>query len=221
MVEDMEALDWDDIETLRLIMRKGGDNAVEAARILATMKQHSQVRGPTVVRNRGLPQPNIDVKPWYLSGPFSNLRPAQCAHSYYTVCHSSQPCLDRRCALQKLWDDTNNARFTIQKLGLLAFVNDGFVIDQWGDYQLVDMSHVIRVSEAKYLLMLNPTTGKWHLEGVPRDSFSVRNALHKRKPESLRLIPTAEKGDDWYQQGDVCIWPEDAIMLKPFPTILT
>ena len=28
-------------------------------------------------------------------------------------------------------------------------------------------------------------------------------------------------GADWYQQGDVQIWPKDAKSVKPFPSVLT
>ena len=71
--------------------------------------------------------------------------------------------------------------------------------------------------------MQNPSVPElWHVEGIPdKDCKTVEQALHSRKPDKMKKIPISEKGEDWYQQGDVCVWPRNTVSLKPFPSILT
>jgi hypothetical protein len=60
------------------------------------------------------------------------------------------------------------------------------------------------------------------MEGVPGDIETVEQAINFRKPVRLRAIPVDDKnGLDYYQQGDVVIWPKDAHAVKFFPKILT
>ena len=72
----------------------------------------------------------------------------------------------------------------------------------------------------RYLKMKNPSTGTYHVEGVQGDT--VRDAIHFRKPPKLRAIPIDDvNGEDWQQQGDVCIWNPDAKSVKFWPKVLT
>ncbi len=95
------------------------------------------------------------------------------------------------------------------------------VIDSWNDYQLLSLEKI--EGKPKYLKMKNPSLENvFHLEGVPSDIETVEQALHFRKPERLKNIPIDnENGLDYYQQGDVIIWPKNAHTVKSFPTILT
>ncbi|MDQ3804298.1 MAG: hypothetical protein M3416_10755, partial [Acidobacteriota bacterium] len=73
-----------------------------------------------------------------------------------------------------------------------------------------------------YLKMLNPSVpGVYHVEGVGGECRSVMDALHWRKPLAMQAIPVSDDGDDWWQQGDVYIWPSGAKSLKPLPAVLT
>jgi hypothetical protein len=71
--------------------------------------------------------------------------------------------------------------------------------------------------------MKNPSIpGVYHLEGVPNKCNTIDEALHERKPAELRKIPVDNvNGLEWYQQGDVCIWPKGAEAVKARPSILT
>ena len=72
------------------------------------------------------------------------------------------------------------------------------------------------------LKMKNPSIGVYHMEGVPSNIKTVKAALHIRKPKALRDIPIDDtNGLDWYQQGDVCVWPKGAKTVKSLPSILT
>jgi hypothetical protein len=72
------------------------------------------------------------------------------------------------------------------------------------------------------LEMVNPSTGETTYENVPHDITTVRQALHWRKPDLMRRIPVCDThGADWYQQGDVYIWPENATSLKSLPAKIT
>ena len=78
----------------------------------------------------------------------------------------------------------------------------------------------------RFLKMLNPSISTpdnpiWHLEGVPLTTKTVKGALHFRKPAAMRAIKVSATGEDWYQQGDVCVWPRTAESLKPLPVLLT
>ena len=75
--------------------------------------------------------------------------------------------------------------------------------------------------KGRYLKMVNPSIGTIHIEGVPTQCNTVLEALHERKPPEMRKIPVHENGMNWYQQGDVCIWPKDAESLRPEPYVLT
>jgi hypothetical protein len=75
--------------------------------------------------------------------------------------------------------------------------------------------------EAPYLKMLNPSIGIWHVEAVGRECRTVEDALAFRKDPELAKVPVSEDGEDWYQQGDVQIWPQGAKSVKPRPAVLT
>jgi hypothetical protein len=106
---------------------------------------------------------------------------------------------------------------------ILIAVNAATLLDQLGDYKLVDFRNLLHKSTpCPYLWMRNPSVDRWHLEGVPEYIKTVQEALHARKPEALKRIPISDEiGEDWYQQGNVCIWPEDAIVIKSKPVIMT
>jgi hypothetical protein len=94
------------------------------------------------------------------------------------------------------------------------------VIDAYGEYELGKIK--IEDKWATYLKMHNPSVPEvWHIEGVGNECNTVAEALHWRKPDEMRKIPVSENGEDWFQQGDVCLWPEGASSLKPYPAILT
>jgi len=113
-------------------------------------------------------------------------------------------------------------RELIRKVGVDKLAGSGTIVDEGGFYKLIDMSKVIQIDKALYLLMKNPSVkDTFHLEGVSNECKTVSDALHYRKPEELKKIPISESGESWFQQGDVCIWPKNATMIKEMPTILT
>ncbi len=75
----------------------------------------------------------------------------------------------------------------------------------------------------KYIKLINPSvSGIFHIEGVPNECNTIEEALDSRKPKGLRSIPVDDiNGADWFEQGDVCVWPKDAKTIKSKPTILT
>lgn len=101
------------------------------------------------------------------------------------------------------------------------------VIDKWKTYELHRV--IIPADRPRdrrtihYLKMLNPSVPElWHVEAVSLSCKTVRAALDFRKPVKLRALPVDNKrGANWYQQGDVCIWPEDATSVKSLPIVLT
>ena len=110
----------------------------------------------------------------------------------------------------------------LKKVGMNFFFRKGKpkVLDKQGDYELLEFG----VDKFKWraLKMRNPSMGVYHIEGVSDSVKTVDEALFFRKPEKMKKIPIDDvNGEDWYQQGDVYIWSQDAKSLKSKPTILT
>lgn len=104
----------------------------------------------------------------------------------------------------------------IQKLGAVS-------LDKANDYEVMKFTAMkVNNNHPVYFKMKNPSIGVWHVEEVPHTTKTVKEALHFRKPKKLQEIPVDdENGADWYQQGDVCIYPKDAPSVKFSPKILT
>lgn len=73
----------------------------------------------------------------------------------------------------------------------------------------------------RYLRMENPSVpGVYHVEGVPNDVKTVREALLFRAGLKEEQIDD-ENGADWNAQGDVLMFPKGATKFRRFPRILT
>jgi len=118
--------------------------------------------------------------------------------------------------------NTEVRRELIRKVGIERIISKAKVVDNWNNYRLLDFAKFYDdESYVPFLLMVNPSTGGQHLERVSAECKTVEQALNWRKPEALQRIPVSDNGEDWYQQGDVCIWPEKAIIIKPLPIVIT
>lgn len=126
---------------------------------------------------------------------------------------------------RKLGEITNAEirREFVHKVGIerICHALKAKVLDRDGDYELLLLDDPSGGPKRTYLKMLNPSIGTWHVEGVPNMCMTVAQALEFRKPEAMRKIRVADDGEDWYQQGDVAIWPQQAKSLKPRPKTLT
>lgn len=118
----------------------------------------------------------------------------------------------------------------IRKIGIERIIQEtkSKVLDEWNDYSLISVNlfkgskNTERAGNQIYLKMQNPSTGTWHVEGVHPDCRTVKEAIHYRKPEKLKSIPIDdENGEDFWQQGDVVMWPKNAKSVKSFPSTLT
>ena len=111
----------------------------------------------------------------------------------------------------------------VRKVGIdrICYKLGAQTLDKSGDYELLTLD-LGDGEHRPYLKMLNPSIGTWHVEGVARECRTVEHALKFRKPEAMRQVPVDdENGADWFQQGDVCVWPRSAKALKSRPAILT
>gem|GEM_PF-2730145 len=120
-------------------------------------------------------------------------------------------------------EDIDQRRELVRRVGIERLASEGKELDKLGFYKLLDMRAVYqRQTPTLFLLMKNPSVANtWHCEGVGSECKTVIDALNWRKPAAMKQIPVSEEGQDWYQQGDVCIWPADALMLKELPCVLT
>jgi hypothetical protein len=119
----------------------------------------------------------------------------------------------------------------IRKVGVMRFVDKGKVVEESGYYKLIDMSPLLDPNPPSwrsdrsyfpYLMMLNPSVpGLYHLEGVGADCRTIKQAHAFRYKRVCDHKVFSPDGEDWYQHGDVLIYPEDAIALKPFPVVMT
>jgi hypothetical protein len=115
-------------------------------------------------------------------------------------------------------------REIVRKMGYELFANrvEAKSIDRKGEmYELLEIDLQGSTGKWPFLKMRNPSIDVWHIEPVSKECKTVDHALNSRKPEKLKNIPVSENGSDWYQQGDVCIWPKKAEFVKPYPSILT
>lgn len=74
-------------------------------------------------------------------------------------------------------------RELIRKVGIELFIDHLYhkVIDRHGNYELIEVLLSDNTwSRARFLKMLNPSIGVWHLEGVPNESATVEDALRRR-----------------------------------------
>lgn len=95
-------------------------------------------------------------------------------------------------------------------------------------YELIELNIDEAASQGwRFLSMLNPSLSTldnpvMHIEGVPNECKTFEDAWNFRKPEKMQIIPIDdENGEDYYQQGDVILWPEDAKSLKMYPKVLS
>ena len=63
------------------------------------------------------------------------------------------------------------------------------VLNKQGDYELLSVDFPGLVQDARYLKMLNPSIGVWHMEGVERACKTVQEAINWRAGE---LLPAGE-----------------------------
>ena len=122
-------------------------------------------------------------------------------------------------------------RELIRKIGVERFIQvagarelDKMTVkrDYETEYSLLSVDLSNELKNQKFLKMLNPSVGTWHVEGVPPDCKTVRDAIHARKPKKLRDITVDdENGEDYVQQGDVVMWPREAKSVKFMPSMLT
>jgi hypothetical protein len=113
-------------------------------------------------------------------------------------------------------------REIVRKIGIEKICKDlnANVIDKKYNYELL-LLDINDNNPRPYLKMKNPSIGVYHIEGVGANCKTVEDALLFRKPTDMKKIPISENGEDWYQQGDVCIWNKNAKSLKLYPKILT
>lgn len=71
-------------------------------------------------------------------------------------------------------------RELIRKIGMERFIQKAGakVLDKCGDYELLSIHLSDEVSDARYLKMLNPSIGVWHVEGV--EGNTVEEAINWR-----------------------------------------
>lgn len=108
----------------------------------------------------------------------------------------------------------------IRKIGIERLLHSvgGRLLDSEREYELYELSMGPGITGI-YLKMQNPSVPElWHVEGVGPACRTVRDAIHFRKPAALQALAISEDGADWYQQGDVCIWPAEATAIKQWPS---
>lgn len=84
-------------------------------------------------------------------------------------------------------------RELIRKIGIEQFIDSLYhkVIDRQGDYELIEVLLTDNTwSRARYLKMLNPSIGAWHVEGVPNECATVEAALLRRN-------------NNWFAHADI------------------
>ena len=68
----------------------------------------------------------------------------------------------------------------VGRVGVERMFGIGEIIEEQGDYKLVNMARVFNLEYAPFLLMKNPSTGTKHLEGVGPECRTIQQALNWR-----------------------------------------
>lgn len=73
-------------------------------------------------------------------------------------------------------------RELLRKIGIERFlqVTPHKVLNKKGDYQLLSVALSDEIRDARYLKMLNPSIGTWHVEAVHPDCSTVQQAINWR-----------------------------------------
>lgn len=84
-------------------------------------------------------------------------------------------------------------RELIRKMGIELLLSHlpHKVLDRKGSYEVLSIDIPDLLRDARYLKMLNPSIGVWHLEGVERECTTVQKALNWR---AQRVLPA---GENW------------------------
>ena len=130
--------------------------------------------------------------------------------------------LDPRLALTE--KNVEVRREILRKVGMERFIQVAKTksLHQLGNYTLLEIPLSDDLPNSRWLKMLNPSIGIWHVERVGNECSTVEEALHWRKPDVQQKIPIDDiEGEDWFLQGDVSIWPLEAKSLKRFPQQIT
>lgn len=82
-------------------------------------------------------------------------------------------------------------REIIRKIGIERVIGcfGAEIIDKWHDYELLAFELQGMQIKPIYLKMLNPSTGVWHIEGVPPEIKSCKEALAWRDGEAEYIVP--------------------------------
>ena len=83
-------------------------------------------------------------------------------------------------------------REIVRKIGIESVVQKlgGKQLDQWHDYELLELFIPGMRTKPRYLKMKNPSIGVWHIEGVPPEITTCRGALAWRDGETEYEPPT-------------------------------
>ena len=73
-------------------------------------------------------------------------------------------------------------RELIRKVGVERLVDQlpHKILDKQGDYSLISLDLAEEMKDCRYLKMLNPSIGVWHMEGVARECSTVQEAINWR-----------------------------------------
>jgi len=73
-------------------------------------------------------------------------------------------------------------RELIRKIGVERFIQaaGGKALDKRGDYELLSVKLSDEIPDARFLKMLNPSIGVWHVEGVLPECKTVQDAINWR-----------------------------------------
>ena len=73
-------------------------------------------------------------------------------------------------------------RELLRKVGIERMLSnlEHKVLEKRGTYEVLSVKLSDQVRDARYLRMLNPSVGTWHLEGVPAECDTVEKSLNWR-----------------------------------------
>lgn len=84
--------------------------------------------------------------------------------------------------------DTDVRKIAIKKFGLDAVLAAAPILEDDGEYQLIDLADVLNLGKAKYLRMVNPSTQETLALGISNECKSIQDALNWRSSGAGEIV---------------------------------
>ena len=121
-------------------------------------------------------------------------------------------------------ENVDQRREAVKRFGIDRLMDKATTLDTEKNEEGQAVYELLKIDitgmERRYLKMINPSIGCFHVEGVDNGCETVQDCINFRNGLTPDMIDD-EEGVEYYQQGDVLFLPKGAKKFKSRPTKLT